>query len=83
MGAVRETAFLGKMEYLLKIRGELCLLNVESAETTNARGVDNPAIAAFKRYHLRESGGVDALVVGITYLCRTQIGMRNDSIDER
>ena len=57
VGAVAETALLGKTEYILEIASELLRLDVERAESLDARRVDD--IAAERQWdHLAKGGGV-------------------------
>ena len=80
VGAVGEAAVFGEPEYLGEVAGELLRFDVEGAEALDARRVDDPA--ATHGNHLREGGGVLAEVMGIGDLCRAQVGIGHQLIDE-
>ena len=64
VGAVAETAVLGEMEYLLEITCQFLALDVERAETLDARGVDEITTGG-KSKHLTERGCVHTRIMRV------------------
>ena len=89
VGAVRETAVLRKVEYLLEVAGKFLWLHVERAKALDAWSVYQEALRLAEwqrqvdRYHLAECGGVLTSVVRVAYLSCTLTGARHQTIDER
>ena len=81
MGAVGETTVFGEAEDLTEIAGDLLGFHVKGAKALDARGVDDPTTA--QRNHLREGSGVLTCVVRIGDLCRTQVRLWHQTIDQR
>ena len=80
MGAIGETTVLRETEDLLEIAGKLLWLHVEGAEAFDAWCIDQPP--TLYRYHLRESGGMEARVVGIGNLGSAEVGAWHETVDE-
>ena len=82
MGTVGETTVLGELEDLTEITRQLFLLDIKGAEALDSRRVDEPAPTG-KGQHLGEGRGMHARVVSITDLRGTQMGLRDELVDER
>ena len=81
MRAVIEATLLREVEYILKITCQFFGFHIERAEALYTRSIDKiSALGQFE--HLRERRGVHSRVVRITNLLCTQIGSRQDVVDE-
>ena len=81
MRAVVEATFLREVEYVLEITCQFFGFHIERTEALYTRSIDKiSALGQFE--HLRERRGVHTSVVRIANLRCTQIGSRQDVIDE-
>ena len=80
VGAVAEATVLGKMEDVLEVAGELLRLDVEGAESLDARCVDDIATGG-QGEHLAEGSGVHARVVDIADFRRAEVGAGQDTVE--
>jgi len=81
VGAIGEPTALRELEYLLEVASELLLLDVERAESLDARSVYQIATAR-QVYHLAEGRGVHARVVSVADLSRALSSLGHQLVDE-
>ena len=81
VGAVAIAAVGRLGEYLAEVMADLLFFHVEGAEAFDTGGVDEPTSIA-EGEHLREGGGVHALVVVLGNLGGTQMEVGEQGVDE-
>ena len=82
VGAVAVAAVLRYAEDFAEIVPYLLFLHVNSAESLDARGVDNPTAVFRQGVHLREGGRVGAFVVGVGDGARARQRLAEDGIKQ-
>mgnify|MGYP003459654271 CR=1 FL=1 len=81
MCAVVEAAIFGEVEYLLEVACELFRFDIECAEAFYSWSVDY--VSSFWQFkHLTECCGVSASIMGVAYLCRLQLYVRQQTVDK-